>query len=191
MTVAFPRPLGALLTASALLLPVAASAQRAPNVPGMQPSGPVINSTGFSIKVENPTFAIPAGHVFKAVWEINQGDTASVNQQLTTIARFLNVHARHDIPASRVQTAAVVHGGGWIALMNDSAYAARYGGKTNPSKALVQELLASGTQLVLCGQTAGARGIKQEELLPGVQIAISAMTALNVFQTQGFQFNPW
>jgi intracellular sulfur oxidation DsrE/DsrF family protein len=191
MPLVHPRLLGTLLTTCAVLFPASAQAQRAPNVPGMQPSGPVINSTGFSIKVENPTFAIPAGHVFKAVWEINQGDTVSVNQQLTTIARFLNVHARHDIPTARVQTAAVVHGAGWIALLSDSAYAARYGGKSNPSKALVQELLANGTQLVLCGQTAGARGIKQEELLPGVQLAISAMTALNVFQTQGFQFNPW
>ncbi len=185
------RVLGLALTVCAALLPVAADAQRAPNVPGMQPSGPVINSTGFSIKVENPTFAIPAGHVFKAVWEINQGDTTAVNQQLTTIARFLNVHARHGIPGANVQTAAVVHGNGWMAVLSDSAYGARYGGKPNPSKALVQELLASGTQLVLCGQTAGARGIKQSELLPGVQLAISAMTAFNVFQAQGFQFNPW
>lgn len=190
MTVSTSRTLGALLSLSVLLVPASASAQR-PNVPGMQPSGPVINSTGFSIKVENPTFVIPAGHVFKALWEINQGDTISVNQQLSTIARFINLHARHDIPASRVQTAAVVHGGGWPALLSDSAYGARYGGKVNPSKQLVQELLASGTQLVLCGQTAGSRGIKREELLPGVTVAISAMTAFNVLQSQGFQFNPW
>lgn len=172
----------------ALLTPPLAG-QR-PNVPGMQPSGPVINSTGFSIKVDTPTFAVPADHVFKAVWEINQGDTASVNQQLTTIARFLNVHARHDIPAERVRVAAVVHGGGWMALLSDSAHTARYG-KPNPSRTLVQELLASGGQLVLCGQTAGSRGIRREELLPGVQVAISAMTAFNVLQSQGYQFNPW
>jgi intracellular sulfur oxidation DsrE/DsrF family protein len=189
MTVSTSRTLGALLALS-VLLPAAASAQR-PNVPGMQPSGPVIKSTGFSIKVENPTFSIPAGHVFKALWEINQGDTMSVNQQLTTIARFLNVHARHDIPVSQLQTAAVVHGGGWTALLTDEAYGARYGGKANPSKQLVQELLANGTQLVLCGQTAGSRGIKREELLPGVTVAISAMTAFNLFQSQGYQFNPW
>lgn len=189
MTVSTSRTLGVLLAVT-VLLPAAARAQR-PNVPGMQPSGPVINSTGFSIKVDNPTFAVPAGHVFKALWEINQGDTTSVNQQLTTIARFLNLHARHDIPVSRLQTAAVVHGGGWTALLTDEAYGARYGGKANPSKQLVQELLASGTQLVLCGQTAGSRGIKREELLPGVTVAISAMTAFNVFQSQGFQHNPW
>lgn len=188
---ASPMPRSLRLAAVALLVPLALDAQPRPNVPGMQPSGPVINSTGFSIKVDNPTFAIPEGHVFQGVWEINEGDTATVNRQLTTIARFLNVHVRHGIPLERVKTAAVVHGGGWTALLNDSAYAARYGGKANPSKALVQELLAAGTQLVLCGQTAGSRGIKASELLPGVQVAISAMTAFNVFQAQGYQFNPW
>jgi intracellular sulfur oxidation DsrE/DsrF family protein len=181
------RPLALLAAASFLSTPIAA--QR-PNVPGMQPSGPVINSTGFSIKVDAPTFAVPEGHVFRALWEITQADTAVVSQQLTTIARFLNLHARHDIPAARVKVAAVVHGSGWMALLSDSAHTARYG-RPNPSGELVRELLSSGAQLVLCGQTAGARSVQREELLPGVQVAISAMTAFNVFQSQGYQFNPW
>jgi intracellular sulfur oxidation DsrE/DsrF family protein len=191
MTVALSRTVGALCTVAALLLPTIGTAQARPNVPGMQPSGPVINSTGFSIKVDNPTFAIPDGHVFKTVWEITQADTAAASQQLTTIARYLNVHARHGIPTARIQTAAVVHGSGWTALLTDEAFGARYGGKANPSKQLVTELLANGTQLVLCGQTAGSRSVKQSDLLPGVTIAISAMTAFNVFQAQGFQYQPW
>jgi intracellular sulfur oxidation DsrE/DsrF family protein len=90
-----------------------------------------------------------------------------------------------------VHAAAVVHGTGWMSLLSDSAYGARFGGKSNPSKRLVEELLASNVQLVMCGQTAGFRGVKREELLPGVQLAISAMTALSVFQSQGYQFIPW
>ncbi len=78
-----------------------------------------------------------------------------------------------------------------MSLLSDSAYGARFGGQANPSKRLVEELLANNVQLVLCGQTAGFRGVKREELLPGVQLAISAMSALNVFQAQGYQFNPW
>jgi hypothetical protein len=78
-----------------------------------------------------------------------------------------------------------------MSLLSDSAYGQRYGGRPNPSKRLVEELLANNVQLVLCGQTAGFRGVRREELLPGVQLGISAMTALNVFQAQGYQFNPW
>lgn len=180
------------LTLAVTLTGSLAAQQRGP-LPGRQDSGPVIQSTGMSFKVDNPTFDVPEGFVFKAVFELNAGgsDTVRVNQQLGTLARFHNLHVRNGIPGDRVKTAAVVHGDGWTALLNDSAFVARYGGKGNPSKQLVQELLQNGTQLVLCGQTAGSRGIRREELLPGVKVAISAMTALNVLQAQGFQFNPW
>jgi intracellular sulfur oxidation DsrE/DsrF family protein len=146
-----------------------------------------------SIKVDNPTFAVPKGHVFKALFEINVGggDSVKVNEQITTMARFYNLHVRHGYAEENVKAAAVVHGSGWTALLTDAAFAARFGGKPNPSRKLVEELLQHGAQLVLCGQTAGARGIRREELLPGVQVAISAMTALNVLHTQGYVYNPW
>ena len=168
-----------------------AAQQQPPNGSGITQSGPIIQSTGRSVQVDDPTFKIPDGHVFKAVYVIDRADTAEANQQLTTIARFLNLHARNGVAKERSHAAAVVHGSGWMSLLSDSAYGARFGGKTNPSKRLVEELLANNVQLVLCGQTAGFRGVKREELIAGVQIAISAMSALNVFQTQGYQFNPW
>lgn len=180
------------LLAFVLLAASTAGAQARPRtIPGMTASGPVIQSTGQTVLVEGATFPIPPGHVFQAVFEINAGDSSSVNQQLTTIARYLNLHARHGIPADRVRAAAVVHGSGWMALLSDSAYGERFGGKPNPSRRLVQELLDHKVQLVLCGQTAGFRGVRREELQTGVQLAISAMSALNVFQAQGYQLNPW
>ena len=180
--------IGATAVLATLALPAPLAAQQRP---GLTQSGPVIQSTGQSVKVDDATFVIPERHVFKAVYVIDRADTTGANQQLTTIARFLNLHARHGVPKERLVAAAVVHGSGWMSLLSDSAYGARFGGKPNPSKRLVEELLANSVQLVLCGQTAGFRGVKREELLPGVQLAISAMTALNVFQAQGYQFNPW
>ena len=182
----------AVIVAVVLAVLLARSAQ-AQSIPGQQPSGPVIQSTGMSIKVDNPTFVVPDSHVFKAVFVIDAGgsDSVKVNAQLTTIARFYNLHVRLGYPLERVRAAAVVHGSGWQALLTDSAFAARFGGMPNPSRRLVEELLQHGAQLVLCGQTAGSRGIRREELIPGVKVAISAMTALNVLQADGYQFNPW
>jgi intracellular sulfur oxidation DsrE/DsrF family protein len=186
------KPATAAYLIAILIVPVPShlAAQRS-NVPGSTPSGPLIQSAGQSVEVTDPTFKVPDDHVFRAVYVIDRGDTSGTNQQLTTIARFLNLHARHGVPRERLHAAAVVHGSGWMSLLSDSAYGARFGGKANPSKRLVEELLANGAQLVLCGQTAGFRGVKREELLPGVQLAISAMTALNLFQAQGYQYNPW
>lgn len=180
------------LAALVLTAPAALRAQTPPSS-GLQTSGPVIQSTGQSYLVENPTFDVPKGHVFKSVFVINAGggDSIKVNEQLTTVARFYNIHVRHGYDEKNVKAAAIFHGQGWPALLSDSAFAARFGGKPNPSRKLVEELLQHGAQLVLCGQTAGARGIKREELLPGVKVAISAMTAMNVLQSQGFLYNPW
>ncbi len=154
-------------------------------------SGPVIQSGGMSARVPDATFAVPAGHVFKVMWEMNVGDTLVASPQLGIMARFYNLHARHGIPVERLKAAGVFHGTGWWALLSDSAFAARFGGKKNPSRALVEELIANGAQLVLCGQTAAFRGVRREELLPGVQVAISAMTALNVLGADGYRLNPW
>ena len=184
------------MTTAAALFALAAPAslvaqQGRPSVPGLTQSGPLIQSGGRSVQVDDATFKFPDGHVFKAVYVIDRADSVEANQQLTTIARFLNLHARHGIPKERLHAAAVVHGTGWMSLLSDSAYGMRFPGKVNPSRRLVEELLANNVQLVLCGQTAGFRGVKREELLPGVQLGLSAMTALNVFQSQGYQFNPW
>lgn len=172
-----------LWTASAL------GAQSAPAP--IQQSGPLIQNGGPSAQVPDANFPIPPGHVFRVMWEINlQADSSQVNQQIGTIARFYNLHARHGVPKENLHAAAVVHGTGWMALLTDEAYQRRYG-RPNPSKALVQELIANGARFAVCGQTAAFRGLRREELLPGVQLAISAMTALNVFYAEGYRLQPW
>ena len=172
----------------AVASPVAAQGDARANI---TPNGPTIQSAGPSALVEQPTFVAPANHEYRVVWEINVGSDSAQSAQLGTIARFYNLHARHGVPLQRLHAAAVVHGSGWIALLNDEAFATRYPGRANPSKALVEELLVAGAQVVVCGQTAAFRGIRQEELLPGVKIAPPAITALNVFYAQGYQLNPW
>jgi len=180
------------LLAGVLLLPAALAAQGAAGS-DLRQEGPRILSGGMSFQVDDPNFVVPEGHAFRAVFEISAGDAegSRANNQINTIARFLNIHARHGVPDAQVHAAAVVHGGGWTALLTDEAYGERFDGKTNPTRGLVEELLANGVPLVLCGQTAGARGVARDELLPGVQVSVSAMTALNVFLSQGYHLNPW
>jgi intracellular sulfur oxidation DsrE/DsrF family protein len=183
----------ALLTFAALLTtPIVALAQ-APGSVSQQTSGPVISAAGPSFVVQEPTFATPARGDLKALFEINVGggDTVKVNEQLVTMARFFNIHARNGVTESRLKAAAVIHGSGWTALLSDSAFAARFGGKPNPSRKLVEELLQHGAQLVLCGQTAGARNVRRDELLPGVKVSVSAMTAMIALQNDGYRFIPW
>lgn len=177
-----------LLAALTVLSSDPLAAQAAP--PAITRAGPVIESGGMSAQVPDATFRIPQNHVFRVVWEISAGSDTVQSPQLETIARFYNLHVRNGVAVERLKAAAVFHTTGWIALLSDSAHIARYG-RPNPSKRLVEELLATGAQLVVCGQTAAFRGVRREELLPGVQLGISAMTALNIFWSQGYMLNPW
>ena len=166
---------------------------QAPSSVSQQSSGPVITAAGPSFVVQAPTFIAPARLEMKALFEIDAGggDTLKVNEQLVTMARFFNIHVRNGVAESRLKAAAVFHGAGWTALLSDAAFAARFGGAQNPSRKLVQELLAHGAQLVLCGQTAGARSISRSELLPGVKVSTSAMTAMLALQNDGYRYIPW
>lgn len=177
---------------AALVISVPLTGQ-APGSVNQQASGPVIAAAGPSFVVQDPTFVTPARGDFRALFEIDAGggDTVKVNEQLVTMARFFNSHARNGVAEARLKAAAVFHGSGWTALLSDSAFAARFGGKPNPSRKLVEELLQHGAQLVLCGQTAGVRNIRRDELLPGVKVAVSAMMAFLTLQNDGYRMIPW
>lgn len=169
------------------------AAAQAPSSVDRQSSGPVIMAAGPSFVVEAPTFVAPARMEMKALFEITVGggEAVTVNEQLVTMARFFNIHARNGFAERQLKAAAVFHTAGWTALLSDSAFAARFGGKPNPTRPLVEELLQHGAVLVLCGQTAGARGISRAELIPGVKVSTSAMTAMLVLQNEGYRFIPW
>lgn len=170
---------------------------------GAQPStGPVIKSGGAVFDVPNPTFQAPANHEYKVIFEIVRGvevpapgapapsAALASNEQLNTVARFLNMHARAGVPRDRVKLAAVVHGTAGKDLLDDQTFRARYG-IDNPSGPLIRELLGAGVQIILCGQTSMGRDVPREKLIPGVQLALSAMTAMSVLQADGYRLNPW
>ena len=43
----------------------------------------------------------------------------------------------------------------------------------------------------LCGQSAAAYGIDKGDLIPGVEMALSAMTAHAVLSAEGYSLNPF
>ncbi len=155
-------------------------------------TGPIVTSGGPTFLVEDPDFPIPTDRELKAAFELVDGPSSPehIQQQLGTMARYLNMHVRHGMPRENVRVAGVVHGGASWALLRDEHYRAEFG-VDNPNKALIEEIVASGGQVILCGQTAGSRGITKDQLLPGVQMALSAMTALTVLQQDGYQIILW
>ena len=69
--------------------------------------------------------------------------------------------------------------------------ASEHAAKDNANAAIVAALLDNGVRVILCGQSAAAMGIAKSDLLPGVEMALSAMTAHALLQQQGYALNPF
>ena len=150
--------------------------------------GSVITDYGETYEVANPDFKTDTSQSFKAVFDIARTfkDSSSVSPLINTAARYLNLHHHAGISAEQMQVALVIHGTASDDILSDTAYQKKYGIQ-NPNTPLLQQLMAEKVQVILCGQTANHRNIVKEDIVPGVQIALSAMTALVQLQNAGYR----
>ena len=152
---------------------------------------PVFPDIG-SVAAIDSDVAIPADAVLKVMYDVNaQADAGTVNRKFESAARFLNGHVEAGVPEANIHVAYIVRGKAIIDLLNPAAYAARTGGKTNATAALVTRLLAHQINFYVCGQSAVAQGIARSELLPGVKMAISASSSHALLGNQGYVLIPF
>ena len=124
---------------------------------------------------------------FKVAFDV--GDVSKdggINRNIESAARLLNMHQAVGVPPARSHVAIVVHGAAAMDLVNDE----RYDGD-NPNAALVAALIKADVKIILCGQTAAYRDIDADDLLEGVSLSLSAMTAHALLQQQGYTLNPF
>ena len=178
--------LNVFVAAVVLSLPLAQEAQSQE-----RRSGPIVHSGG-TVFVVAPDFPTPIDQDYRVAFDIAAPASSpdAVNSSINTVARFLNMHAQAGVPEDRLSGAIVAHGGASFELLNDEAYRARFG-VDNPNRAIIEELIAAGQPVLLCGQSAASRNVPVEDLIPGVQVALSAMTAFMVLQDEGYRVNPW
>lgn len=154
-------------------------------------TGPVIMEFGETTAVE-VDFKIPKRARFKILYDTTAAtEPGEINRSLNTAARFLNMHAQAGVPEKNMKLAVVFHSKGSFDLTRNSYYGTRYDGAENANAAIIKALTDKGVRIILCGQTAAFYGIKNEDLLPGVEMALSAMTAHALLQQEGYTLNPF
>jgi len=152
--------------------------------------GPVFKDFGKIADVDSD-MPIPPGTVLKAMFEQGDGaEAGKVNRGFDSIGRYINMNVAAGVPEEYVQVALVVHGKAGFDVMNAEAYAKKYPGKENPNAPIIAALLAHGVKIYICGQSSTALGIAKSDLLPGVKMALSAMTAETLLQQQGYVLIP-
>ena len=157
--------------------------------------GKVITEFGIIADVDTD-FKIPKHTQFKILYDtIESAEPGKVNKTLNTAARFINMHAEAGVPTKNMKLAVVFHGKGSVDLTRNERYAQTYKGAENaPENAntpLIKALTENGVRVILCGQSAAFYDIENTDLLPNVEMALSAMTAHAVLQQEGYTLNPF
>ncbi|MCG9695855.1 DsrE family protein [Shewanella sp. Isolate11] len=153
--------------------------------------GPVFKAFGHIAKVDNQ-LPIPKQMKFKVVFDTsNAAKPGEVNRHLDSLARFINMHVAAGVKREDIEVALVVHGKAATDLVNNPKYVEINKGAVNGNLPLVKALTEQGVQLYVCGQTAAYFDIQNSDLLPGVKMALSAMTAHAILAQQGYSLNPF
>jgi intracellular sulfur oxidation DsrE/DsrF family protein len=151
-------------------------------------TGPLIETYGAVAAIDNQ-MPIPDGTVFQVAFDIStSAEVGELNRQLVSAARFLNMHTAAGIAPENLQLAIVIHGG----AVRDVSSSSHFTPGVEPANAdLVATLIAHGVKIYVCGQSAAYHDVSAEDLLPGVTMALSAMTAHALLQQDGYTLNPF
>ncbi|GAA0872155.1 hypothetical protein GCM10009117_13020 [Gangjinia marincola] len=147
-----------------------------------------ISDFGNTFQVDQPEFKTAINQKFNVVFDVGRSvtDHTSINPLIETAARFLNMHILAGVPKENINIALVIHGEAANDLLTNTAYRGKFN-VANPNAPLITALATHDIQVILCGQTAGYRELTKEMLLPEVDLALSAMTALVQLQNQDYR----
>lgn len=180
------RKLIALGCAMALVTPAAA---QEPDFSAFK-TGPVFTDFGPHAPVEGLE-PFPENTFFDIAFDVaDKAEVGERNRGFESAARFINMHVAAGVPEENISIVVVVHGKAVLDLAKDDALTAR-GLPSNGSAAMVKAMLDKGVVFVVCGQSAAVYGVTKENLIDGVEIDLSAMTAHAELQQQGYTLNPF
>lgn len=151
--------------------------------------GPVLKEFGPNAAIENG-LSNPVEQEFKVAFDAVKPAEKGRNKSFETVARFINMHARAGVPEASISAALVVHGKATLELLNEDSYQTRFD-SPNPSAAMLRALLDAGVKVVVCGQSAVAQDVSPDDLIEGVEMSLSAITAHALLQQQGYTVNPF
>ncbi len=144
-------------------------------------TGPVIEAFGPSAAVPGAS-ALPDDVTFNVSFDTREkSDDGAPNRTLVSAARFLNMHGRAGVDPLDIRLAIVIHGKAVNDVTKDAA----------DSLPLIAALKQHNVRIIVCGQSAAYYGVTTENLAPGVEMALSAMTAHALLQQDGYTLNPF
>ncbi|QZD91864.1 DsrE family protein [Qipengyuania xiapuensis] len=154
-------------------------------------TGPVFEDFGPHAPVKGVEIFAPdteLSHSFDVAKAAKDGGR---NPGFESAARFINMHVAHGVAEENIRVAVVVHGKAVHDLLSAEGWAAHELEGENGSAAMIRAMLDQGVRFIVCGQSAAAYGVSRDELIEGVEMDLSAMTAHAKLQQRGYTVNPF
>lgn len=171
-----------------ILLPLILSATASAQMSSFKEGSVII---GFGKSVAVSTHTVPEDAKFKVAFDVaSSSDNGELNRKFDSLARFINMHVAAGVKKENIQLALVVHGKATFDLLDNAGYQKKYA-LDNPNKPLLNALMENNVRVILCGQSAAAHEVDANQLIKGVEVELSAMTAHALLQQAGYTVNPF
>ncbi|MBI2310975.1 MAG: DsrE family protein [Betaproteobacteria bacterium] len=115
---------------------------------------------------------------------------AGIGKGLYYVRGLLESYKALGVAPKNLKISIVLHGNSAYWLLNETAYRQHKNDPFdfNPNEKVVEELLAHGVSVEICGSTMRSKGWVAEDLLPGVTIVRDAYTRLIDLQQRGYAY---
>jgi len=147
---------------------------------------PAIPGYGEVIPVENAGERPDPAQDYKIVLNATKGGAVDAPPPfLDKAAKVENLLAQSGVPAAHRHVVVILQAAATAAVLNEKGLKAR-GLAQNPSADLIRKLNAAGVSVRVCGQALAGAKIARDEVLPGVQVDLSALTTVSGLQLRGY-----
>lgn len=153
--------------------------------------GPIFTEYGPVFKVPDRDTNLVKDFKYKVLFDISQAakNTFNLNRRIESVARFINMHAMNGVKLANMEIAVVLHGSATRDVFTQKAYQEKFL-DDNPSLDMIEKLHAKGVKFYLCGQSLYFQKATKTDLVPQVNLALSAMTISTMLQAEGYTLIP-
>ncbi len=147
-----------------------------------------IQDFGKVFTVNNPDLILDKNKTYKVIFDIytDSKENSKINPLLNTVARFINMHTQTGVPLKNMQIVVILHGKATKDALNSNAFHKKYT-LDNPNNELLIALNNADVETYVCGQSYAYNKFKPTELNKNVKMALSALTVLVEYQSEGYQ----
>ena len=109
----------------------------------------------------------------------------TINIYLEAVATLFNLHAVGGVPVKNIHMVVVLHKMATYSIFTNEKFQQKFK-VDNPNLALIKELSEAGVKFYTCGQTLIRGKIAENEIVPEVTVATSALTTLTTYELKGY-----